>query len=56
MVKDHPDRDWMDIEVKQDYFDEFIADVYQWETSGKQISDESQTKRFERYEGAKQTV
>jgi hypothetical protein len=56
MVKDHPDRDWMDIEVKQDYFDEFIADVYQWETNGKQISDESQTKRFERYEGAKQTV
>ena len=57
MVKDHPDRDWMNVEVKQDYFDEFIADVYQWETNGKQSSDESQTKRFERYsEGAKQTA
>jgi len=54
MVKDHPDRDWMNVEVKQDYFDDFIADVYQWETNGKQSSDESQTKRFERYEGAKQ--
>jgi len=49
MVKDHSDRDWMNVEVKQDYFDDFIADVYQWETNGKQSSDESQTKRFERY-------
>jgi len=39
------------------YFDEFIADVYQWEASGKQSSDESQTQRFERYsERAKQTA
>jgi len=57
MVKDHPDRDWMNVEVKQDYFDDFIADVYQWETSGKQSSDDSQTQRFERYsEKAKQTA
>ena len=57
MVKDHPDRDWMNVEIKQDYFDEFIADVYQWEASGKQSSDESQTQRFERYsEKAKQTA
>jgi hypothetical protein len=57
MIKDHPDRDWMNVEIKQDYFDEFIADVYQWEASGKQLSDESQTQRFERYsERAKQTA
>jgi hypothetical protein len=57
MVKDHPDRDWMNVEIKQDYFDEFIADVYQWETNGKQSSDDSQTQRFERYsERAKQTA
>lgn len=56
LIKSHPNHDWTSIDVKQDYFDEFVADVYQWETTGKQSSDESQTKRFERYEGAKQVA
>jgi hypothetical protein len=55
-VKTHPNHDWTNIEVKQDYFDDFIADVYEWETSGKQSSDYTQIKRYERYEGAKQTA
>lgn len=56
LIKSHPNHDWTSIDVKQDYFDEFVADVYHWETTGKQSSDESQTKRFERYEGAKQVA
>lgn len=56
LIKSHPNHDWTSIDVKQDYFDEFVADVYQWETTGKQSSDENQTKRFERYEGAKQVA
>jgi hypothetical protein len=56
LIKAQPNHEWTDIEVKQDYFNDFVADVYQWETHGKQSSDESQTKRFNRYEGAKQTA
>lgn len=56
LVKTQYHHDWTGIKVKQDYFNDFVADVYQWETTGKQSSDESQTKRFNRYEGAKQTA
>lgn len=56
LIKSHSNHDWTGIEVKQDYFNDFVADVYQWETNGKQSSDETQTKRFNRYEGAKQVA
>lgn len=56
LIKSHANHEWTSIDVKQDYFDEFVADVYNWETTGKQSSDETQTKRFERYEGAKQVA
>ena len=56
LVKTQYHHDWTGIEVKQDYFNDFVADVYHWETTGKEISDETQTKRFNRYEGAKQTA
>ena len=56
LVKTQYHNDWTGIEVKQDYFNDFVADVYHWETTGKEMSDETQTKRFNRYEEAKQTA
>jgi hypothetical protein len=43
------DENWIDIEVKYDYFDLFIEGVYKWETTGKAKRDADETERYNRY-------
>ena len=40
---------WVDIEVKGDYFDSFIADVYEWETNGKAKYETRELEQYNRY-------
>jgi hypothetical protein len=40
---------WIDIEVKGDYFDSFIADVYEWETNGKARYEARELEQYNRY-------
>ena len=48
---------WQPIEVKHDYFDSFIENVYNWETNRKAKDDAYETERYNKLvERAKQTV
>jgi hypothetical protein len=47
--KKQDDTQWRDIEVKGDYFDSFVADVYEWETNGKARYEAGEVERFNRY-------
>jgi hypothetical protein len=49
------DERWEDIEVKGEYFDQFISEVYNWETRLREKRDEDETKRYNRFVEAKQT-
>ena len=42
------DLHWIDIEVKHDYFDSFIENVYNWETNRKAKDDVYETERYNR--------
>jgi hypothetical protein len=48
-VKSESHPQWRDIEVKGDYFDSFVADVYEWETNGKARYEAGEVERFNRY-------
>jgi hypothetical protein len=47
--KKQSDAQWIDIEVKGDYFDSFIADVYEWETNGKARYEARELEQYNRY-------
>jgi hypothetical protein len=49
------DERWEDIEVKGEYFDQFISEVYNWETRLRAKRDEDETKRYNKFVEAKQT-
>jgi hypothetical protein len=48
-VKRVGDERWSDIEVKHDYFNDFIHSVYKWETTDKEQRDAKETERYNRY-------
>ena len=50
------DERWEDIEVKGEYFDQFISEVYNWETRLREKRDEDETKRYNKFVEAKQTA
>jgi hypothetical protein len=50
------DERWEDIEVKGEFFDQFIAEVYNWETRLREKRDEDETKRYNKFVEAKQTA
>jgi hypothetical protein len=45
-IKKSSDSQWIDMEVKNDYFDSFIHNVYVWETEDKQRRNDSETARY----------
>jgi hypothetical protein len=47
--KKQSDAQWIDIDVKGDYFDSFIADVYEWETNGKARYEARELEQYNRY-------
>jgi hypothetical protein len=47
---------WEDVEVKGEFFDQFIAEVYNWETRLREKRDEDETKRYNKFVEAKQTA
>jgi hypothetical protein len=47
--KKRDEEQWRDIEVKGDYFDSFIADVYEWETNGKAKYEARELEQYNRY-------
>ena len=49
------DERWEDIEVKGEFFDLFISEVYNWETRLREKRDEDETKRYNKFVEAKQT-
>jgi len=50
------DERWEDVEVKGEFFDQFIAEVYNWETRLREKRDEDETKRYNKFVEAKQTA
>lgn len=52
-IKKDIDAPWVDIKVKNDYFNNFINDVYMWEIYGKEIVDTRQTDSYNAYMGKK---
>jgi hypothetical protein len=56
-VKKQDDVQWRDIEVKGDYFDSFIANVYEWETTGKSKYEARELEQYNSHVGkAEQTA
>jgi hypothetical protein len=51
IVKTGASDKWRDIEVKYDYFDQFIQQVYHWEMNTKHWRDADETKRYNKYIG-----
>lgn len=47
---------WEDVEVKGEFFDQFISEVYNWETRLREKRDEDETQRYNRFVEAKQTA
>jgi hypothetical protein len=47
--KKQGDAQWIDIEVKGDYFDSFIESVYEWETNGKARYEARELEQYNRY-------
>lgn len=47
---------WEDVEVKGEFFDQFISEVYNWETRLRAKRDEDETQRYNRFVEAKQTA
>jgi len=56
-IKKQDEAQWRDIEVKGDYFDSFIADVYEWETNGKARYEARELEQYNSHVGkAEQTA
>jgi hypothetical protein len=47
--KSSDSQQWIDMEVKNDYFDSFVHNVYVWETEDKQRRNNSETARYNDY-------